>query len=147
MDMQWSDFNLDGCAQPPDGSENDPKWNDKNFQEFPITGGEPWDGKDSSSAGAQGNDRVIFQYVDSSTVAFCGIVRHPGADGVDNHFQLCEDAGPSNTAPVAPYATGTCSLHLTQWDYGDPQTPRYDVVSFIFRVVSTLQVPLSFPGG
>jgi len=101
------------------------------FQEYPIKGDTPWDGSDSSQAGAQGNDRVIFQYNKGTGIGyFCGIVRHPGRDGVDNHFQLCQDApkGAPEPAAVAPYAQGTCSLHLTQWDYEDLlDGPRYDV--------------------
>lgn len=120
--MQWSDFNLDGCAQ----SETDANF--VGFQEFPITGSSPWQG---GSVGA-GNDRVVFQVVDDKTAAFCGIIRHPGKDGVGNHFQMCND--PAGTTAVAPYEQGTCSLHLTQWDYlefrGDG--PRYDVEIKIF---------------
>ncbi|KAL9087247.1 MAG: hypothetical protein Q9165_006741 [Trypethelium subeluteriae] len=119
MNLQWSDFNLPGCATGPD----DPKVSE--FLEYPIiTGGQAWQGGDTRA----GNDRVIFQNIDASTAAFCGIVRHPGTDGVDNHFQLCND--PVGSQAVAPYAQGTCSLHLTQWDYDadlESRTPRYDV--------------------
>lgn len=76
----------------------------------------------------QGNDRVIFQVVDTTTAAFCGIVHHPGKDGVANRFQACSD---SNTTPVAPYAVGACSLLLTQWDFLN-RVPRYDVEVKIF---------------
>lgn len=122
MGMKWSDFNLDGCAQ----SENDA--NAGGFQEYPIiTGGNAWQG-DSVKAGT---DRVIFQVVDDRTAAFCGIVRHPGKDGIRNHFQMCDD--PAGTTAVAPYVEGTCSLHLTQWDYEDFRDgPRYDVEITMF---------------
>lgn len=118
MDMQWSDFNLPGCATGPDDSSV------IGFQEYPIITGGIWQGGDV----VQGSDRVIFQVVDGTTAAFCGIVHHPGKDGVANHFQACTD---SNTTPVAPYAVGACSLHLTQWDLRD-RVPRYDVEVKIF---------------
>ena len=122
MNMQWSDFNLNGCAQ----SEDDARF--EGFQEYPILGASAWLGGSVKA----GNDRVVFQVVDDKTAAFCGIIRHPGKDGVDKHFQMCDD--PAGTTAVAPYEQGTCSLHLTQWDYvvfrGDG--PRYDVEITIF---------------
>ncbi|KAI9666519.1 MAG: hypothetical protein M1821_004455 [Bathelium mastoideum] len=122
--MAWADFNLPGCATGGD----DP--NVAKFLEYPIiVGGQPWQGGDV----VQGNDRVIFQDIDSSTAAFCGIVRHPGKDGVNNHFQMCND--PVGSSAVAPYAQGTCSLHLTQWDYEfetSTSNTRYDVEVKIF---------------
>ena len=120
--MQWSDFNLDGCAQ----SEDDTRF--EGFQEYPIIGASAWQGGSVKA----GNYRVVFQVVDDKTAAFCGIIRHPGKGGVDKHFQMCDD--PAGTTAVAPYEQGTCSLHLTQWDYvvfrGDG--PRYDVEITIF---------------
>lgn len=84
MDMSWSDFNLEDCAQADDDKEKKRK-----FQEFPIVVGvSPWKGGKVK----QGEDRVIFQVVDDKTAAFCGIVRHPGKDGGKNHFQKCEAA-------------------------------------------------------
>ena len=124
MDMQWSDFNLPGCATGPD----DPLVS--GFQEYPIIPGAIWQG----GSVVQGPDRVIFQVVDGTTAAFCGIVRHPGKDGVDNHFQLCED---SNTVAIAPYAPGACSLHLVQWDYNPFRDVRYDVEVKIFDNAKT----------
>ena len=126
MNMKWSDFNLKGCAQSED---------DKNvagFQEYPITGDSAWQG----GSVKPGSDRVVFQVVDDKTAAFCGIIRHPGEDGVDNHFQMCND--PADTTGVAHYQQGTCSLHLTQWDYDDLRDgPRYDVEITIFDDAKT----------
>lgn len=81
MDLKWDDFNLPSCAQD---SDKDAK---RKFLEYPIIpGDDAWSGQV-----AQGTDRVVFQYVDDDTAAFCGIIRHPGKDGVNNHFQLCDD--------------------------------------------------------
>lgn len=94
MDLQWDDFNLPGCAQ-----QNSDKSAKRKFLEYPIiVGDNAWSGQV-----AQGNDRVVFQYDDNDTAAFCGIIRHPGKDGVDNHFQLCENP--------------RCGVHVTQVNF------------------------------
>lgn len=96
MDLQWEDFSLPGCAKG-----DDEKPTKSNFLEYPIIPGDSaWSGGNVK----QGEYRVVFQSVDSQTAAFCGIMRHPGKDGVQNHFQLCED----------PPHTGRCGVHVIQ---------------------------------
>lgn len=126
--MQWTDFNLDGCAQ-----EGDDDKKKSNFQEFPIIpGGDAWQGGDTS----QGSDRIVFQDIDDKTAAFCGIITHTTNDKnkPTGKFRLCDDAEGAPAQP--PYAPGTCSLHLTQWDLGEfieaQGRPRYDVEVHIF---------------
>lgn len=101
--MTWGDFSLPGCATGPDGPDGQLVLK---FQEYPIIKGGIWKG----GAVGQGNHRVAFQVVNATTAAYCGIVRHPGRNTVRTHFQACKDI---NTPPVALYAAGTCSLHLT----------------------------------
>lgn len=94
MDMEWTDFDLGNCAQ-----ESDDKAKKSGFQEFPIVpGGSPWEGGEVKP----GPDRVIFQVVDKNTAAFCGIIRHPGLDGVRTHFQMCIDAPPPPLSTPPP---------------------------------------------
>ena len=63
--------------------------------------------------------------MDDNTAAFCGIVHHINP----SKFELCGDV---TTEAKSPFNTGTCSLHLTQWDNkinkdGQDPSPRYDV--------------------
>ena len=126
--MQWSDFNLPGCSQ----GEQDTV---AKFQEYPIIpGGDAWQGGSTS----QGNDRVVFQYIDNTTAAFCGIMTHTTNDDgrPKGKFRLCDDPPSSQAQP--PYAPGTCGLHLTQWDMRRIQpAPRYDVEVHIFDNAKT----------
>ncbi len=126
--LSFTDFNLAGCAQEGD---DDAKL--KGFQEFPIIpGGNAWQGGDVKP----GNDRILFQYIDDTTAAYCGIMTHTTNDkGIPTgKFRLCDD--PENAQAQPPYAPGTCSLHLTQRDYSETAEaegyPRYDVEVHIF---------------
>ena len=120
--MKWSDFDLPGVSQGEDATKAD-------FQEYPIiTGGKAWQG----GAVFQGNDRIVFQDIDSKTAAFCGIVTHTTNENGDRtgKFRLCDDA--AGIAVVHPYAPGTCSLLITQWDFQNLETPRYVVEVTMF---------------
>lgn len=129
MDMKWADFNLGKCAQ-----EGDDKAKKSGFQEFPIVpGGSAWQGGPVE----QGPDRVIFQVVDGSTAAFCGIIRHPGQDGVQNHFQMCTDA-PSDTT-ATPFTPGWCGFHVVQHQKPDPSKDAY---RFDIDMKDSLGIPI-----
>lgn len=116
---------MDGCAQDDDSKEKK-----ANFMEFPIKIG-GWDWTDKSDKGFQEGNRVVFQYIDDTTAAFCGIIYH-NKGPLYPDFALCPDATDKNPARVAPYAEGTCSLHLKQWDLKDIITPRYQVEVTMF---------------
>lgn len=126
--LSFTDFNLAGCAQ-----EGDDKAKLEGFQEFPIIpGGDAWQGGDVKP----GNDRIVFQHIDDTTAAYCGIMTHAKTDKgkPTGKFRLCDDAEDAQAQP--PYAPGTCSLHLTQWDFTEAAEangqPRYDVEVHIF---------------
>ena len=93
--MKWSDLNLPGCCQGEDAAKAD-------FQEYPIiTGGKAWQG----GAVSQGNDRIVFQDIDSKTAVFCGIITYTKNENGDRtgKFRLCDDpAGIVAIPPTSP---------------------------------------------
>ena len=82
--LKYSDFNLPGCAQ--DSSSDDKK---SKFEEYIIVpGNNAWAGGSVS----QGNDRVLFQYIDDKTAAYCGIMTHTlnsNGNPSGKDFELC----------------------------------------------------------
>lgn len=96
--LSFTDFNLAGCAQ-----EGDDKAKLEGFQEFPIIpGGDAWQGGDVKP----GNDRIVFQQIDDTTAAYCGIMTHAKTDKgkPTGKFRLCDDA--EDAQAQSPLRTG-----------------------------------------